>query len=133
MAEMYLVGKEFSVAVIEDQLLPTVELNTKREFFDFDAKYVDEDTEIICPARLSEAKQEELNVLVRAAYESLDCKGLARVDVMQDQKEDFYLLELNTIPGMTDHSFVPMAARKSGIGFDELLLMVLGLEQAAKQ
>lgn len=131
MAEKCVIGKEFSVGVLEDQMLPAVELNTKRDFFDFDAKYVDEDTEIICPARLSQEKQQELNDLVRAAYASLDCEGLARVDVMQDLKGKFYLLELNTIPGMTDHSFVPVAAKKSGIEFDDLLLKVLELKQAA--
>jgi len=131
MAEKCVIGKEFSVGVIEDQILPTVELNTKRDFFDFDAKYVDEDTEIICPAQLNDEKQQELNELVRAAYLSLDCKGLARVDVMQDQNGEFYLLELNTIPGMTDHSFVPVAAKKSGIDFDDLLLTILELKQAA--
>ena len=131
MAEKCVIGKEFSVGVIEDQLLPAVQLNTKRDFFDFDAKYVDEDTEIICPAPLNDEKQKELNKLVRAAYASLGCKGLARVDVMQDESGEFYLLELNTIPGMTDHSFVPVAAKKSGIDFDDLLLTVLELEQAA--
>ena len=131
MAEKCVIGKECSVGVIEDQLLPAVQLNTKRDFFDFDAKYVDEDTEIICPAPLNDEKQKELNKLVRAAYASLDCKGLARVDVMQDESGEFYLLELNTIPGMTDHSFVPVAAKKSGIDFDDLLLTVLELEQAA--
>ncbi|MEX0963629.1 MAG: D-alanine--D-alanine ligase [Pseudohongiellaceae bacterium] len=129
MAEKCVIGKEFSVGVVEGRLLPAVQLSTKREFFNFDAKYVDEDTEIICPAQLSEAKQQELDDLVRAAYVSLDCRGLARVDVMQDQDGEFYLLELNTIPGMTDHSFIPMAAEKSGLGFDELLLTVLELEQ----
>ncbi len=131
MAEKCVIGSEFSVGVIQDQLLPAVQLNTKREFFDFDAKYVDEDTEIKCPAELSEDKQLELNELVGAAYASLGCEGLARIDVMQDQDEVFYLLELNTIPGMTDHSFVPMAAKQSGLGFDDLLLRILELEQAA--
>lgn len=131
MAEKCVVGKEFSVGVIEDQLLPAIQLITKREFFDFDAKYIDEDTEIICPAPLSDEKQKELNELVRAAYASLDCEGLARVDVMQDEDGEFYLLELNTIPGMTDHSFVPVAAKKSGIDFDDLLLMILELKQVA--
>ena len=131
MAEKCVIGKEFSVGVIEDQLLPAVQLSTKREFFDFDAKYVDEDTEIICPAPLNDEKCKELNELVRAAYASLDCEGLARVDVMQDQSGEFYLLELNTIPGMTDHSFVPVAAKKSGINFDDLLLTILELEQTA--
>lgn len=131
MAEKCVIGKEFSVGVIEDQMLPAVELSTKRDFFDFDAKYVDEDTEIICPARLSDEKGQELSELARAAYTSLDCEGLARVDVMQDLSGEFYLLELNTIPGMTDHSFVPVAAKKSGIEFDDLLLRVLELKQAA--
>lgn len=133
MAEKCVIGREFSVGVIADQILPAVQLSTKREFFDFDAKYVDEDTEVICPAQLSEVEMLELNDLVRAAYVSLDCEGLARVDVMQDQEGEFYLLEVNTIPGMTDHSFVPMAAKKSGMGFDELLLTVLEQEQAAYQ
>lgn len=133
MAEKCIIGREFSVGVIADQLLPAVQLSTKREFFDFDAKYVDEDTEIICPAELNEDEVRQLNDLVRAAYSSLDCEGLARVDVMQDNEGTFYLLELNTIPGMTNHSFVPMAAKKSGIGFDELLLNILEIELAAKQ
>ena len=131
MAEKCVVGKEFSVGVIDKHLLPAVQLSTKRESFDFDAKYIDEDTEIICPAPLSDDQRLELNELVSAAYTSLDCKGLARVDVMQDKGGAFYLLEVNTIPGMTDHSFVPIAAKKSGTSFDELLLTVLGLNQAA--
>jgi len=109
-------------------LLPLIQLRTKREFFDYDAKYVDEDTEIICPPRLSAQKKEELQDLVRAAYESLSCKGLARVDVMQDEAGKFYLLEVNTVPGMTSHSFVPMSAQRIGIDFDELLLRILEVE-----
>jgi len=131
MAEKCVIGKEFTVGVIEDQLLPTVQLSTSRDFYDFDAKYADEDVEVICPAQLSDEEQTELNELVHAAYASLGCEGLARVDVMQDQGGAFYLLELNTIPGMTDHSFVPIAAKQSGINFDDLLLTVLELEQAA--
>tara|TARA_B110000858_G_scaffold107750_1_gene123204 strand:+ start:13180 stop:14118 length:939 start_codon:yes stop_codon:yes gene_type:complete len=131
MAEKCVIGKEFTVGVIEDQLLPTAQLSTSREFYDFDAKYADGDIEVVCPASLSDEEQIELNELVRAAYESLGCEGLARVDVMQDQGGAFYLLELNTIPGMTDHSFVPIAAKQAGINFDDLLLTVLELEQAA--
>lgn len=130
MAEKCIVGNEYSVGILEDQILPTVELRTNRQFFDFDAKYVDEGTEIICPPELSEAKQLELNQLARAAFESLGCKGLARVDVMQDENEEFYLLELNTVPGMTAHSFIPVAAEKSGTDFDELLLNILDVELA---
>jgi D-alanine-D-alanine ligase len=131
MAEKCVIGKEFTVGVIEDQLLPTAQVCTSRDFYDFDAKYIDEGTEIICPAELSEEDQVELNEIARTAYESLGCEGLARVDVIQDQGGAFYLLELNTIPGMTDHSFVPIAAKQAGISFGDLLLTVLGLEQAA--
>lgn len=130
MAEKCVIGKEFTVGVIQDQLLPAIQMSTSREFYDFDAKYVDENPEIICPAHLSDEKLVELNELVRGAFDSLDCEGLARVDVMQDQNGKFYLLELNTIPGMTDHSFVPIAAQQLGIDFDNLLLTVLELEQA---
>jgi|TARA_B110001454_G_scaffold44711_1_gene43707 D-alanine-D-alanine ligase len=128
MAEKCIEGEEYSVGILGDQLLPLIQLRTKREFFDYDAKYVDEDTEIICPPRLSAQKKEELQDLVRAAYESLSCKGLARVDVMQDEAGKFYLLEVNTVPGMTSHSFVPMSAQRIGIDFDELLLRILEVE-----
>ena len=131
MAEKCVIGKEFTVGVIDDLLLPAVQMRTSREFYDFDAKYADEDVEIICPAQLSEKEQIELNELVRSAYSSLGCGGLARVDVMQDRGGAFYLLELNTIPGMTDHSFVPIAAKQAGINFGDLLLTILELEQAA--
>jgi|TARA_B110000238_G_scaffold123719_1_gene133890 D-alanine-D-alanine ligase len=131
MAEKCIIGREFTVGVIDDLLLPPVEMRTSREFYDFDAKYADSDVEVICPAQLSEKEQIELNELARAAYSSLGCEGLARVDVMQDHGGAFYLLELNTIPGMTDHSFVPLAAKQAGINFGDLLLIVLELEQAA--
>lgn len=131
MAEKCVVGKEFTVGILEDRLLPTIQLSTSREFYDFDAKYADGDIEVVCPAPLSEEEQVQINELSRAAYESLGCEGLARVDVMQDQDGAFYLLELNTIPGMTDHSFVPMAAKQAGIEFDDLLLSLLELEQVA--
>ncbi|MEQ9210442.1 MAG: D-alanine--D-alanine ligase, partial [Pseudomonadales bacterium] len=128
MAERYIKGSEFSVGVLHGELLPPIELRTKRKFFTYDAKYFDEDTEYICPPELSEDHVNELNELVLEAYRSLDCSGLARVDVMQDSDGKFYLLELNTVPGMTSHSFVPMAAKKAGMGFDELLLQIVQKE-----
>lgn len=125
MAERCITGKEFSVAIVHGSLLPAIQLRTDRQFFDFDAKYIDEGTQLICPPELSAEKQLELGRLAKAAYFSLGCEGLARVDVMQDQEENFYLLEVNTVPGMTNHSFVPMAAREAGMEFDELLLHIL--------
>jgi D-alanine-D-alanine ligase len=130
MAESYIKGDEFSVGILGDELLPTIQLRTNREFFDYEAKYIVNDNVYICPAIMSEAKDAELKRLVMDAYLSLGCEGLARVDVMQDAKGDFYLLEVNTIPGMTEHSFVPMAAKSIGISFDELLLRIMGTELA---
>ena len=132
MAEQYIEGKEFSIAVLGEQLLPAIQLHTSRQFFDFDAKYVDKGTNIICPPDLSENKLRELDELALKAYQSLDCEGLARVDVMQDKQGKFFLLEVNTVPGMTSHSFVPMAANHAGMDFDELLLQILGCELSKK-
>lgn len=127
-AEKCIFGKEFSVGVIEGELLPSIELETDREFFNFDAKYVDENTRVICPPNLEASELNGLEELVLKAYESLSCTGLARVDVMQDGDGQFYLLEVNTVPGMTSHSFIPLAAKAAGLDFDELLLRVLELE-----
>jgi D-alanine-D-alanine ligase len=126
--EKFIEGVEYSTGVLGSELFPTIQLETNREFFDFEAKYTDEDSRIICPPELCEEKLTELEILVKRAYDSLGCKGLARVDVMQDLDGKFYLLELNTIPGMTEHSFVPMAAKHIGINFDELLLRILDSE-----
>lgn len=127
-AEKCIEGKEFSVGVLAGELLPAIELETDREFFDFDAKYVDTGTRVICPPNLSDEELKSLQTIVLQAYESLSCEGLARVDVMQDEQGKFYLLEVNTVPGMTDHSFIPLAAKRAGLGFDELLLRVLELQ-----
>ena len=132
MAEKYIDGNEFSVGVLGGEVLPIVQLETNHEFFDFDAKYVAEDTQIICPAKLEEAEEKELTALALAAYESFDCDGLARVDFMQDMRGTFYLLELNTVPGMTEHSFVPVAGKQAGIDFDELLLRILQVRRVGQ-
>ena len=128
MAERCIDGVEFSTGVIGNEILPTVQLETTRQFFDYEAKYNDDNTKIICPTELTSRKLNELENLVSDAYKSLGCKGLARVDVIQAEDGGFYLLELNTIPGMTEHSFVPMALKSIGVSFDELLLRVLDNE-----
>lgn len=132
-AEKFIEGIEFSTGVLGEQIFPTVQLETQREFFDYEAKYLDENNKYICPPELSQEKLSELECLVKNAYQSLNCSGLARVDVMQNESGEFYLLELNTIPGMTEHSFVPMAASKVGIEFDELILRILDHEIGAQQ
>ena len=127
-AEKFVNGNEYSIGVLGDEIFPTVQLETPREFFDYEAKYEDENTRFICPPELPEYKLQELEALIKNAYNSLGCTGLARIDVMQEGDGDFYLLELNTIPGMTEHSFVPMAAKHVGITFDELILRILDYE-----
>lgn len=130
-AEKCIVGKEFSVGVIAGELFPIIELDTDRQFFDFEAKYVDENTRVTCPPDMKDAELQKLEEIVLQAYESLGCKGLARVDLMQDADGQFYLLEVNTVPGMTSHSFIPLAAKSAGLDFDELLLTVLDHELKA--
>ena len=125
MAEKYLDGPEYSTGVLCDELLPTILLETDREFFDFTAKYVDEGTRIVCPAPLSSERMEIAESLVKSAYSALDCSGLARVDFMADAAGEFFLLEVNTVPGMTSHSFVPISAARVGIDFDELIVRIL--------
>ena len=127
-AEKFISGTEYSTGVLGEEIFPTVQLETPRDFFDYEAKYEDENTRFICPPELSEDKLQVLESLIKDAYDSLGCTGLARIDVMQEGDGDFYLLELNTIPGMTEHSFVPMAAKQVGITFDELILRILDYE-----
>lgn len=128
MAEQYIAGPEYSTGVIGDELFPTILLETDRQFFDYEAKYIDAATRIICPVDMESESLARLEQLVRDAYDTLGCKGLARVDVMQDAAGEFFLLELNTVPGMTSHSFVPTAASKVGIDFEELVLRILDAE-----
>lgn len=128
MAEKYVDGPEYSVGILGDELLPTILLETDRQFFDYEAKYIDENTRIICPVEFTEEESSHVETLVRNAYQSLGCGGLARVDFMQDSAGDYYLLELNTVPGMTSHSFVPTSAARIGIDFDELMLRILDCE-----
>lgn len=125
MAERHVAGKEYSTGVLSEQILPTIELETEREFFDYEAKYIDSATRIICPARLEAQELTELESLVERAYKALGCAGLARIDVMRDEAGTFYLLEANTIPGMTSHSFVPTALARVGVNFDELILHII--------
>ncbi|GJM14534.1 MAG: D-alanine--D-alanine ligase B [Pseudohongiella sp.] len=125
MAEQYIEGGEFSVGVLGDSTLPSIQLETDHQFFDYDAKYVDESTRVTCPAKLTPEKARELDTIVLSAYRSLGCEGLARIDIMQDRDENFFLLEANTIPGMTEHSFLPHAASVAGMSFDDLLLRIL--------
>lgn len=128
MAERYIQGPEYTVSLLAGEVLPAIELRTTHTFYDYDAKYIANDTQYLCPAPLSEQDTQTLNTLCLQAFSALGCSGWGRVDVMRDAQGRFWLLEVNTVPGMTDHSLVPMAARASGMSFGELLLRVLAAQ-----
>lgn len=125
MAEQYITGSELSISILGDVALPAIELRTTHRFYDYDAKYVANDTQYLCPAPLDADAAGALGELSLQAFTALGCSGWGRVDVMRDQDGSFWLLEVNTVPGMTDHSLVPMAARANGLDFTALLLAVL--------
>lgn len=124
-AERLIVGSEFTVAILDGEALPPIKLETDHTFYDFNAKYIANDTRYICPCGLGAEKETELKQLALAAFDAVGCEGWGRVDVMADKTMNFYLLEVNTLPGMTSHSLVPMAAKARGLSFSELVLTIL--------
>jgi D-alanine-D-alanine ligase len=124
-AERLIVGSEFTVAILDGEALPPIKLETDHIFYDFNAKYIANDTRYICPCELAPEKEAELKQLALAAFDAVGCEGWGRVDVMADLSMNFYLLEVNTLPGMTSHSLVPMAAKARGLSFGELVLTIL--------
>lgn len=125
LVEQWIQGPEFTVAMLRGQILPPIGLGTPHTFYDYDAKYLASDTQYRIPCGLDEAKRLELESLSARACEAVGVQGWARVDVMQDAEGRFWLLEVNTVPGMTDHSLVPMAARAAGLDFPQLALAIL--------
>lgn len=125
--EKWLSGPEYTVAILGDDILPPICIQPAGSFYDYNAKYISDRTKYICPADLSEQKTQQLQALVLQAWNVLECSGWGRVDVMQDSDGQFYLLEVNTSPGMTSHSLVPMAARQAGMSFSELVVRILAL------
>jgi D-alanine-D-alanine ligase len=125
LGERYIDGDEYTVTVLGEEVLPAIQLQTDRQFYDYAAKYVSNDTRYLCPVDLGSDALNYLNNLTSAAFNALGCEGWGRVDAMRDRQGQFYLLEVNTVPGMTDHSLVPMAARQAGIEFEDLLLRIL--------
>ena len=125
LVEQLIVGSEYTIAILDGEALPPIKLETNHSFYDFNAKYIAEDTRYICPCGLSPEKEQELKTLALNAFNSVGCRGWGRVDVMADAQQNFYLLEVNTAPGMTSHSLVPMAAKAVGLSFTELVLTIL--------
>lgn len=124
-AEQGIEGAEFTVAVLGQRALAPIRLETDHVFYDYDAKYIADDTRYICPCGLAAEDEARLKTLALDAFNALGCQGWGRVDVMQDKEGEFYLLEVNTVPGMTSHSLVPMAAKAEGMSFDDLCEEIL--------
>lgn len=124
-AEQWITGSEFSVSILNGEALPAIQLKTNRDFYNFEAKYVANDTQYLCPCGLNNEDEKKLQRLALNAFNAVGCSGYGRVDVMQDEQGVFYALEVNTLPGMTDHSLVPMAAQAAGISFEQLTLQIL--------
>lgn len=125
LAEKFIDGGEYTCAVLGDQALPMIRLIPKNEFYDYEAKYLRDDTEYLCPCDLAPEVEMAIQMLSLKAFNVVGCNGWGRVDVMLDTKGNPFLLEINTSPGMTDHSLVPMSARVAGIDFDALCLRIL--------
>lgn len=124
-AERGIVGREVTAALLGDRELPLIRLEAARDFYDYEAKYTRDDTRYHCPSGLAPALERHVQRLARTAFEALGCTGWGRVDVMLDAQDNPYVLEVNTVPGMTDHSLVPKAAAAAGIDFDELVIRIL--------
>jgi D-alanine-D-alanine ligase len=127
LAEEAILGGEYTVAILGDEALPIIKIEPATEFYDYEAKYLRDDTAYRCPCGFSDARELELRAQALEAFRVLGCRGWGRVDFLMDAQGEAYFLEVNTAPGMTDHSLVPMAARVAGISYEELVLRVLAL------
>jgi D-alanine-D-alanine ligase len=129
-AEQFIGGGEYTVGILEDaktglKALPIVKIVPKNEFYDYEAKYLRNDTEYLCPCGLSAEKEAKIQEEALQAFRAIGCTGWGRVDFLMDEAGVHYFLEVNTSPGMTDHSLVPMAAKAAGISFDALVIKIL--------
>ena len=125
LAEKWITGKEYTAAVLGDQVLPLIRLETPNDFYDYDAKYVLDNTGYHCPCGLDQATEQRYQAMALQAFKAVGGSGWGRVDFLCDEQGNPWLLEVNTVPGMTDHSLVPMAAKANGIEFDDLILHIL--------
>lgn len=125
LVEEWVTGPEYTVALLGREALPVIGLSTDHLFYDYDAKYLSDDTRYLLPSGLPKAGERKVQELALQSFDILGCRGWGRVDIMQDREGEFWVLEVNTVPGMTDHSLVPMAAKAAGIGFPELVVRIL--------
>jgi D-alanine-D-alanine ligase len=124
-AESWIDGDEYTVGIVAGEALPVIQLVTPNEFYDFDAKYQAVTTQYLCPTNLNASEEAECQSIAKKAFDGVRMSGWGRIDFMRDKAGQFYLLEANSVPGMTDHSLVPMAAKASGLNFDQLVWKIL--------
>ena len=124
-AEKFIDGTELTAGILGDQVLPLIKIETPRDFYDYEAKYIADDTRYIVPCGLSAARERDMQALCLKAFRALGCRGWGRVDLMLNRQGRAFLLEVNTVPGMTDHSLVPKAARAVGMSYEDLCLRIL--------
>jgi D-alanine-D-alanine ligase len=131
-AEAFIAGTEYTAAILGERVLPLIRLETPRTFYDYEAKYFADDTRYLCPCGLPPEREAALQGLALQAFRILGCRGWGRADFIVDQAGTPWFLEMNTAPGMTDHSLVPMAARQAGLSFTQLVLRILELAQVGE-
>ena len=125
LVERWILGREYTASVLLGEALPLIRLETPHTFYDYEAKYHADTTRYHCPCGLPPAQEAELQALCLQAFNAVGAEGWGRVDLMLDEQQQPWLIEVNTVPGMTDHSLVPMSARAAGIEFDELVMRIL--------
>lgn len=123
--EKFIEGPELTVGILDGQALPAIRIEVTSKFYDYVAKYQSNDTQYHCPAGLSNSLEQEVQALALEAFDVIGANSWGRVDIMLDSQQKPYLIELNTVPGMTDHSLVPMAAKQAGLSFEQLCWLIL--------
>jgi D-alanine-D-alanine ligase len=123
--EQWIEGDEYTVAILGEKALPSIKIFSDQVFYDYDAKYFSNKTKYLCPSDLSKNEEEKIQTLALEAFKATGASGWGRVDFITDKDRNPYLLEVNTVPGMTSHSLVPMAAKTIGINFEKLVVTIL--------
>lgn len=132
LVEQFVRGQEYTVSIVGEAVLPSIRMSTPNQFYDYSAKYQSNSTSYYCPSGLNEEDETRLGMLAYHAFRAVDGAGWGRVDAMRDQNGQFFLLEVNTVPGMTEKSLVPKAAAAAGIDFDTLVMQILATSMEAK-
>mgnify|MGYP001047572744 FL=1 len=123
--EHWIEGDEYTVAILGNQALPSIKIISDHDFYDYDSKYFSNKTEYLCPSDLSDQQEKNIREIAMKAFNLTGASGWGRVDFILDKDKNPYLLEINTVPGMTSHSLVPMAAKAAGMNFEQLVLKIL--------